>query len=47
MNAEKLLPLIGLAFILGHIVSGEHSPVRMFMMRIFARYIEAYTASGA
>ena len=40
MDPSKLLPLIGLAFLLGHVVSGEHSPLRMFMMRIFARYIE-------
>lgn len=25
---------------LGHIVSGEHSRIRMFLMRVFARYIE-------
>jgi len=40
MIAAKLLPLVGLAFLLGHVVYGEHSPLRMFLMRIFARYIE-------
>jgi ferredoxin len=25
---------------LGHLVAGEHSPIRMFLMRMFARYIE-------
>ncbi|MFH1149856.1 MAG: 4Fe-4S binding protein [Actinomycetota bacterium] len=28
------------AAMLGHIVSGEHSPIRLFLMRVFARYIE-------
>ncbi|MHB8895482.1 MAG: 4Fe-4S dicluster domain-containing protein [Candidatus Geothermincolia bacterium] len=32
--------LIPIAFVMGHIVSGEHSPVRMFLMRVFARYVE-------
>lgn len=27
-------------FMLGHIVTGEYSPIRLFLMRIFARYIE-------
>jgi Pyruvate/2-oxoacid:ferredoxin oxidoreductase delta subunit len=36
----RYVSLIPLAFLLGHIVAGEHSPVRMFLMRIFARYIE-------
>ncbi len=29
-----------LAFMLGHIVTGEYSPIRLFLLRIFARYIE-------
>ncbi len=37
MKHLSLLPLI---FLLGHIVSGEHSRVRIFLMRIFARYVE-------
>ncbi|MBU4401290.1 MAG: 4Fe-4S dicluster domain-containing protein [Actinobacteria bacterium] len=28
------------AFLLGHIVTGEHSPIRLFFMRVFARYLE-------
>jgi len=27
-------------FMLGHIVAGEYNPIRLFLMRIFARYIE-------
>ena len=27
-------------FLFGHIVSGEYSPIRLFLMKIFARYIE-------
>lgn len=29
-----------LALMLGHIVGGEQSPLRLFLMRIFARYLE-------
>ena len=29
-----------LAFTLGHIVVGEYSPIRLFLLKIFARYIE-------
>jgi len=36
----KYVALLPLVFLLGHVVSGEHSPVRMFLMRVFARYIE-------
>lgn len=36
----RYLALIPAAAVLGHIVSGEHNPLRMFLMRIFARYIE-------
>ena len=32
--------ILPLALLLGHIVSGEYSPIRLFLMRIFARYIE-------
>lgn len=28
------------ALLLGHMISGEYSPLRLFLMRIFARYIE-------
>lgn len=41
-NGARMVPLyslIGLLF-LGHIVSDEQSPVRIFGMRIFARFIE-------
>ncbi|MBU4241508.1 MAG: hypothetical protein KKE79_03610 [Actinobacteria bacterium] len=32
--------LVLASFLLGHIVTGEHSPIRLFFMRIFARYME-------
>lgn len=32
-------PRLG-GLILGHIIAGEYSPIRLFLLRIFARYIE-------
>jgi ferredoxin len=37
LKANALLPL---ALLLAHMVTGEHSPLRLFLMRVFARYIE-------
>ena len=34
------LALLGLSLLPAHLVAGEHSPVRMFLMRIFARWVE-------
>lgn len=36
MKAALLLP----ALLLGHIITGEYGPVRLFFMKVFARYIE-------
>ena len=36
----RISAFIASFFLLGHIVSGEYSHIRLFFMRIFARYIE-------